>query len=865
MNLNEDADETPQGTLSAVIVDLPQGLLGNPIAVPRCKRADFEGTLPHCPANTQIGFGHVPLAQLGTAEVPIYNLVPPLGVPASIGLSIDNVNSFQDASLRSGSDYGVSVSDITVPTALLIQGVEETIWGVPADEGHRPNRICPGEPYPGIGGPTCPAEAQPAPFLSLPTSCAGPLVTTVHVESLENPGVLVSESAPSLGPGGVPAGLSGCRKLPFAPTLTARPETTAADSPTGLDVGLHIPQSKGPEGLATANLKDTVVTLPAGMVVNPSSADGLGACPLAGPQGINLPGSPEPTAREAAKCPPSSKLGTVEVKTPVLDHPVTGSVYLARQGENPFNSLLALYIAVEDPLTGVVVKLAGKVEPDPQSGQLRATFPNNPQLPFDDLNVLFSGGPRASLTTPPTCGSYRTTAVLTPWSAPEGASAFPGDSFQIATGAAGGPCAGSEGQLPHRPNFEAGTTSQLAGSYSPFVFKLARENGSQRIAAIDTTLPKGLTGKLAGIPYCSEAQIAAASARSGLGQGAAERAAPSCPLASEVGLVNVGAGSGTPFYVQGHAYLAGPYKGAPLSLVIITPAVAGPFDLGAVVVRTALYVDQSSAQIHAVSDPLPAIIAGIPLDVRTIALNMNRPDFTLNPTNCDPMAVLGAATSTLGQIASLQSRFQVAACGALGFKPQLALSLKGGTRRTNHPKLKAVLTYPKGAYANIAKAAVTLPRTEFIDPDRVANPCTRPQFAEGKCPKDSILGTAKAFTPLLDQPLTGKVYFLANGGERELPDVVADLNGQVHFVLVGFVDAVVKKGTDISRIRNTFANVPDAPVSKFILELKGGKEGLLQNSANLCAKALRATVKLTAQNARTHNFNPVITTSCKKK
>jgi hypothetical protein len=407
--------------------------------------------------------------------------------------------------------------------------------------------------------------------------------------------------------------------------------------------------------------------------------------------------------------------------------------------------------------------------------------------------------------------------------------------------------------------------SPVAGSYSPFVLNLSRENGSQRIAAINTTLPKGLIGKLAGIPYCSDAQIAAASARSHLGQGALEVAAPSCPSASEVGTVDVGAGSGAPYHVPGHAYLAGPYKGAPLSLVVITPAIAGPFDLGTVVVRAALYVNEETAQVSAVSDPLPTLLAGIPLDVRSISISLNRPSFTLNPTNCNAMAVLGTAISPVGQMTPLSSRFQVGACGALGFKPDVAISLKGGTNRSQHPKLRAVATYPKGEYANIARLSAVLPRSEFIDPKRVANPCTRPQFAEGKCPRGSVVGTVKAFTPILDKPLTGKIYFRSNGGARELPDIVLDLNGQVHFVAVGFVDAVIKKGTEISRLRTTFAQVPDAPLSKVVLELKGGREGLLVNSENLCAKPRKAVVKATAHNGKVHNFESVIATNCGKK
>jgi hypothetical protein len=849
MNLKEDAEETPEGTLSTVIVELPPGFVGNPLAVPRCPRALFSGLNPHCSPASQVGIARVTQTVFGPGEFPVYNLVPPSGSPFSLGASLFSVNSFQEGSIRTGGDYGANVSAFTVPTGISIQSIRFSVWGVPNDQSHNPQRWCRKNGVVIEGD--CTSEEQPLPFLTLPTSCTGPMTTTVHVESVEQPGMPVSKSVQSLNGDGEPGGLRNCEAPPFDPAISAQPETTAADSPTGLHASFHIPQTTSPEGIATSHLRETDLTFPKGLALNPSAAGGLASCT---PVQADLKG-PGP-----ANCPAASKVGTVSVDSPlIVDHPLLGSVYLASQGA--VGSLFGLYIAVEDPLTGVIVKQPVKLEPDSQSGQLRAVTAELPQLPFEDLDFEFTGGPRAPLTTPQTCGSFTTSASLVPWarpSAPVNRSA----SFKITAGAGGAPCPPSEAAAPNAPSFEAGTVTPIAGSYSPFVLKLSRENGSQRISAIDTTLPEGLVGKLSGIPYCSEAQIAAATARSQPGQGALELTSPSCPLASEVGSVDVGAGSGAPLHVQGRAYLAGPYKGAPLSLVVITPAIAGPFDLGTVVVRAALYVNEETAQVHAVSDPLPSSLAGIPLDVRSIVLSANRPNFMLNPTNCNPMSVLASASSIAGQTAALSSPFQVGACGALAFKPNVAISLKGGMRRAQHPKLRAVATYPKGEYANTAKLSAILPRSEFIDPEHVANPCTRPQFAAAKCPKGSIIGTVTAYTPLLEKPLTGKVYFRANGGARELPDVVLDLNGQVHFVAVGYVDAVVKKGTEISRIRTTFANVPDAPLSKVVLELKGGKAGVLVNSENLCAKQRRATVKTTAHNGKVHNFEPVIATSC---
>jgi hypothetical protein len=389
--------------------------------------------------------------------------------------------------------------------------------------------------------------------------------------------------------------------------------------------------------------------------------------------------------------------------------------------------------------------------------------------------------------------------------------------------------------------------------------KLSREDGSQRISAIDTTLPEGLVGKLAGVSYCPESGIAQAMGRSHNGDGALEQQAPSCPKTSEVGTVDVAAGSGiTPFHVQGHAYLAGPYKGAPLSLVTIAPAIAGPFDLGAVAVRVALQVDPETARIHAVSDPLPQILDGIPLDVRSIALELGRPQFTLNPTSCEPTAVSGSAISPLGGSAALSSPFQVGGCSALPFKPKLSLRLRGGTKRGGHPALTAIATAKPGE-ANIAKVSAALPHSEFLDQSHLNTVCTRVQFAAGSypgqaCPAGSIYGTATAITPLLAEPLSGNVYLRSSS--HKLPDVVVALHGQVDVVVDGRVDAVN------GGLRNSFEAVPDAPVSKFVLKLRGGKKGIFENSTDICVGTHQATVLMDGQNGKVNDFKAPLKTKC---
>ncbi len=855
LEMNQDSEGIPEGTLRDLIVDLPPGLVGNPRAVPPCPADVLEGQDPRCPGDSQIGIAKVRLSGLeDTAVIPVYNLVPPFGVPASIGFSVINENSFQEASLRQG-DYGVRVSDITLPTAQRIISVEETIWGVPAEKSHDAERTCVlpnGNKVPG-----CASNIPPEAFLSLPSSCGDPLQLSATVRSVQEPENPQQETVVI---GGEDAeGITGCDKPPFNPTISSKPETFTADSPTGLEFGLNIPQTKlppagDPDGTATstAHLKDAVVTLPAGLSVNPSAGIGRAGCSPA-QIGIGLQGAPS--------CPDASKVGTVTVKTPLLDHPAPGTVYLAQQLNNPFASLIALYIVVDDPQSGVLVKLAGKVEPDPLTGQIRTVVAQNPQLPFEDFEFEFFGGPRAALTTPLTCGTYTTTAELTPWSSPEGPTAFDTDSFTVSQAPGGGPCAPTEAQLPHAPSFEARTENPIAGDYSPFVLQLFRQNGSQRLSALNTTLPPGVTANFRGVAECSEAQIASAQGRTAPGQGALEQASPSCPAASGLGVVNVGAGSGSQLFVQGSVYLAGPYKGAPFSLAIVTPAVAGPFDLGAVVVRAALYVNPETGQGTVKSDPLPTILQGIPLDVRTVAVKIDRSAYVLNPTSCEAKAVSGEAISTSGQVAPLNNRFQVGGCGALSYTPKLKLQMNGATRRSGHPALKATLTQPSGQ-ANTRRAVVILPPTTFIDQNHIANPCTRPQFAAKNCPPASVLGKVRVFTPLFDNPLEGPVYFRANGGERDLPDVVLDLHGRVDVIAVGFVDAVTKKGSESSRVRTTFASLPDAPITKAVFTFQGGKKGVFVNSANICKVPNLATVKMSAHNNRVQHSEARIGTGC---
>jgi hypothetical protein len=837
---------SPTGTIKNLINELPPGLIGNPTAVPTCTTREAEEQ--KCSGDSQVGLIEVQYAERTEEEAallasPLYNTIAPEGKAARFsGFINGSTDAFVDSGVRTGDDYGITSGGFNISGRTSAYGITVRLWGVPADSSHDAKRTC--------GAITgCSSTAARLPFLRNPTSCTGPLTVRARLDAYQSPGEYDEAQAT------LPA-MTGCAQLRFEPSIEVRPTSEVADSPTGLHVALRVPQNENPDELATADLREAVVKLPPGLTLNPSSANGLEACTpeqfgLTTPIGV----APIHTTAAPAACPAAAKIGAVEIDTPLLDHPLSGGVYVAEPDQNPFGSLLAIYLAVADPESGVVIKLAGRVEIGPD-GQLTTTFADNPQLPFNSFKLGFFGGDLAALKTPEACGSYETTSTLTPWSAPEsGPPVNLTETHTVSRAADAGSCPTSKAGEPNSPAFEAGSESPLAGVFSPFIVRVSRPDGSQRFSSLTVTPPPGLLGRLAGVPYCPDTALPAAAAKSGT----EERDAPSCSPASQVGSVVVGAGAGAkPFYVTGKAYLAGPYKGAPLSLAVVTPAVAGPYDLGNVVVRAAIEIDPRTAQITVKSDPLPTELKGIPLDVRSVAIRMDRPDFTLNPTSCEEMAVGGSLTTVQGATAPLSNRFKVDGCRRLAFHPRFSLRLGGATKRNRHPSVRGVVR-PRAGQANIARAAVLLPPTLQIDNASIQTPCTRVQFAADACPKESILGRAKAYSPLLDKPLEGPVYFRSNGGERVLPDLVADLRGQIEITLVGEVSSVHR------RIRTLFATVPDAPISRFDLRISGGKRGWLVNNDNLCGKAQRANVKMRGQNGRSVSFNPVVATACKKK
>jgi hypothetical protein len=863
----DESGRTIGGELRDVIVNLPPGFIGNPRAMPRCTHQQFEGAVPHCPGSTQVGVIKANVTGLGQTTNPVYNLTPPPGVAAQFGVSLFNWAPLQFSSVRSEDGYGLSVSAPNLPFQL--NAITETIWGTPSDKSHDPERVCADVATAVVKG--CSAQGQNPPFLTLPTSC-GEAITSINIDSKQDPGNYQEIPVPFRDAAGHPAPVSGCDGVPFSPRIAAQPTTKLASNPSGLDFELNLPNQGllGSGGIAETEPRKTVVTLPQGVTVNPSFADGVGVCSPAQYAAEKIDTAP------GAGCPEASKLGSLIAQSPLLEEPVEGSLYLAAPYENQFNSLVALYMVGRAPERGVMVKQAGKVEFDQASGQLTTSFDGLPPIPYSSFKLHFREGARAPLATPAACGEYVTNARLTPFSASSDAEAAERNaSLQIERGADGGPCP-SGGTPPFHPGLQAGTINNAAGRYSPFNLRLTRNDSEQEFTHFSIKLPPGLTGKLAGIPFCPDAAIAAAKARTGSHGGAEELASPSCPKASEVGHTLVGAGVGGALtYVPGKVYLAGPYNGSALSIAAITAAKVGPFDVGTVVIREALKVNPETAEVFidaTGSDPIPHIIAGIPVHARDIRVYVDKPDFTLNPTSCartsTASTVLGSglnfASEADDQPVTVTSPFQAADCASLPFAPKLALSLKGGTERGDTPALKAVLTARKGD-ANVGAAQVTLPHSEFLEQAHIGTVCTRPQFKAGdtpgeKCPPASIYGYARASTPLLDEPLQGPVYLRSSS--HQLPDLVAALNsGKIDIALAGRIDSVQN-----GRIRNTFEAVPDAPVSKFTLEMKGGKKGLLVNSTDLCKRTNRALSHFTGQNGKVSDTNPVLVAQgCKGK
>jgi hypothetical protein len=823
----------PYGLTRDLFFKLPPGAIGNPQRIPSCNLVELGDTPEesHCPTFSQVGVSEITLGgdNAGTFLEPIYNMDRPGGdVVARFGLfaglypTVINVRVNQD-------DYSLTAAIEGAPAASYLIGATSTFWGVPGAPSHDGLRLTPEEadhfelPAGGVAG-----EKAEKPFLTNPTDCSLAREVSVTAVSYQLPQAKKSLS------GGFP-GITGCGLLSFDPELSIQPTTTEAAAPTGVDVKVQIPQSEDANTLSTSTLKSAHVTLPPGLTINPAAGDGLAAC------------SDEQAgygSDSAPHCPDAAKLGSAEIEVPALEHTLQGAIYQ----RTPEPGRLFGFWLITDEL-GVRLKLPAEIKADPVTGQLSTVFDGIPslggipQVPFSEMRLHISGGPRAPLATPSSCGTYQTHYSFLPWS---GKPPAEGDTpMQITSGCNKG---------GFNPQLHAGSTRSAAGAFSPFTFTLTRQDGEANPQTIAVHLPQGLLAKLGGVPLCSDAAAATGA----------------CPPSSRVGSLSAAAGvGGAPLWIPQPgkpgtaAYLAGPYKGAPYSIVSVVPAQAGPFDLGLVVNRAAIYVDPETALATIKTDPLPQILEGVPVAYRTIHVLVDRKNFTLNPTSCAQKQITATVTAANGAVAEPRDGFQATNCAKLAYTPKLKLSFKGSTKRTGNPAIKAVLTQ-KPHQANTRAAVVLLPQSEFIDNAHISTPCTRVQFDDEKCPKGSILGHATARTPLLDKPLKGPVYFRSNGGDRELPDIVADLRGAIHVTLVGYIDSV-KTGPETSRVRTRFLHVPDAPVTKFTMSLYGGKKGLVQNSKNLCLTNRKAELQLKAQNGLSRITDPVISTKCGKR
>ncbi len=822
--------------------DLPAGLIGNPTPIPKCSTELFTHSVgienAKCPPDTVVGAvmtaiagrvdNSVPNAPF-EVSVPLYSLEPAHGEPARFGfIAGDLFPVILDTSVRTGGDYGVvvNVPDVVSDVSFLTSQV--TFWGTPSDPRHDTSR---GEKCLGNGlhyalsgeEEACPGNAG-QPFLIMPTSCTGPLKTSMAVESWEQPGTFTPPTEFTFqNSEGEPYGLDGCNRLNFQPSITVAPDGQEGSAPTGLTVGIHVPQQAGlsPTGLADSTVRDTTVALPAGMALNPSAADGLLSC------------STEQVGLDDAapiSCPEASKVGTVEIHTPLLPNPLVGAAYLATQDANPFGSLIALYVVVQDPVSGVLVKLAGQVTPNPVTGQLVSTFNETPNLPFEELNLHFFGGSRAPLSTPPLCGSYTTTASIAPWSGNPPAEAS--STFDITSGPDNTPCANPR---PFQPGFAAGTTNVQAGGYSPLTMTMDRPDADQPLGKLSIVFPPGVSAGLEGVKLCEEPQAAEGK----------------CGAESQIGTLTASAGlGGNPYPVEtGKVYITGPYKGDPFGVVIVVPAIAGPFNLGTEVVRAKIDVDPTDAHLTVVSDPFPTILEGIPLELQHINVTINRPGFVFNPTNCEPMKIVGEVESIEGAKADVSTPFQVTNCAALSFKPEFNVSTSAKTSRIDGATLHVNLTLPnapRGTQANVAKVKVSLPKQLPSPLKTLQKACTEKVFVDNpsNCPVASRVGEALVSTPVLEGGLSGPAYFVSYGGAK-YPELILVLTGEDGVTVQVHGETFISKQGITSA---TFNTVPDVPFSGFELTLPQREDPAITANGNLCKGTLIMPTEFVGQN-----------------
>jgi hypothetical protein len=799
-------------------LDYPPGLVGNPQNFPPCTLSKFYNAFfDPCPTSSQVGIVTVQFEGSSTLREPLYVLTSNEDEIAHLGFIAFVVPFELNIDLRSGSDYGLRVVSKNIATAVEIRGIEATTWGVPADPSHDSERLSPLEALFCEGqcnGPV-PSDQAPVPFNTNPANCE-PLRFDFKVTSYQLPGQVFEDSASA-------GDVTNCGEVPFEPSLELETTNHEAGEPTGVDATLKVPLNEAPTTVNASPLKSTKVLLPEGMVINPPAANGIEGCTAA---------QASFETSKPASCPNGSKIGSATIVSPDLFRPINGSLYL----RDPEPGHLIRFWLVSNEL-GINLKIPAEAELNQSTGRVAVVFPEAPNLPTEEVVLHFNGGPRAALRNPETCGTFDAHYDLEPWS---GNVAVTGVApINVDKGCATG---------GFRPKMSAGTVDPTAGRFSPFLFSITRNDGEQNVSSINLGFPQGLTAKLAGVGVCPEA--------------AAPKA--NCPVSSQVGIARAAVGAGAlPLWIPQPGkeptavYLAGPYKGAPYSILAKVPAQAGPFDLGTVAVRSAINIDPTTAQVSVASDPLPSILQGIPISYRNIRVETQRPEFTLNPTSCEPQAISATVASTTGASAIASDRFQAAECGSLTFAPRLTLALNGKTNRTGHPALRAVLQMKAGG-ANLKGVSVALPHSEFLDQSHIGTVCTRVQFAAHSCPAASVYGHATATTPLLDEPLSGPVYLRSSS--HTLPDLVLALQGQNGIE----IDPAARIDSIRGGIRTSFEGVPDVPVSRVVLSMRGGKRGLLVNSKDICAQSGKAVAAFDGQNGKISDMKPTLHVACGK-
>jgi hypothetical protein len=833
-----------------VVFNAPTGVFGNPRAITQCPASEFARD--RCPPDSQAGLVTIhadvednPHKLLGTA--PIFLMVPEEGETARFSFIVPvlDIPIAIPVQVRTTTDYGLrfTVQDISQLTPLA--SAKLTFWGFPASESHETQRFPKGEE----GKPTgCPEEEGTAciplpgtrssdpdqPLVDNPTTCTGHKPTsTLEVETYADPTHHPATQATY-------PKIEGCEDEVFKPVLQASPTTAQTDSASGLDVDL-----KSPQFLTFADepseIKEATVTLPEGFNINPDAADGQSECREA---------EAEFASEGPAHCPDTSKIGTFSIGTPALPTRLEGAVYL---GEPKPGDQYRLFMTASG--FGMNIKLKGSVIPN-EKGQLTAVFPELPQAPFEDFQLHLFSGERGLMATPTACTIYTVAAEFYPWNSSL-AEQETSQTFGLDEGPHGSEC---PGQIrPFTPSLEAGTADATAGAFSSFSLKLDREDGDQDLGHLNFTMPPGLTANLHGVSYCPDAAIAQAAST----LGRVEQADPSCPASSEIGTSNVAAGPGThPFHATGRIYLAGPFQGAPLSLVTITPALAGPYDYGTVVVRVALHIDPADAHVIADSETVPEIIGGIPLRLRSIQVNIDRPDFMINPTNCSEFHTVSEGIGDQGTAVAFTSPFIAVNCSTLGFSPKMTVTQLGGrksTQRGKQPSLQFDLDTTPGD-ANLKSVAVTLPRAFEIDQSHLGNLCSKSQLETDHCAGRQPIGTVKDETPLLEAPLQGNAYAVTGLGGGVLPHVVFILGGQVTVMPQG-----ESKTIDNGELKTTIPVIPDVPIGHFRLTLFGGGQGYLSNTQSLCSSPTVSTVEIDAQNGKRLTEHVKTKTACPAK